>query len=110
MAAIMGSPEGAAQGADDGLVGLGAEQLAVELANVTRPQVDCLVWREMTTAVEPRPPDDVPVIALREPPDAAEVAGEGGQAERDRGRLGRTAGVRVLVVEPGSRGGRLGEP
>src|SRR4029450_8103432 len=74
-----------------------------EGAQVAGEQVGGVVGGPVAAAVELAPGDDVGVVAFGELADRPEVVGEAGQAHGDGGRLGRVAGVLVLVVEAGRR-------
>jgi hypothetical protein len=85
--------------------------LAVELADVVGQDV----WLQVRGIVAAWhgvhvPLHEVFVVALGEAADAGEVAGEPGDAERDRGRFCLPCAVRVLVVEADRGPAGVGEP
>src|SRR4051812_17114386 len=84
-----------------------------ELPDVLDEQVGGVVRGPVPAAVIGVPGDDGVVVAFGEPAHGVEVEGEGGQADRHGGGLGGigvAGGTVVLVVEPGRRGGGVGEP
>ena len=86
-------------------------ELAVETADVTGEDF----WLQVRGIVATRfcvhvPLHEVLVVTLGEAPDAREVAGEPGDAERDGGRLAARCAVCVFVIEPDRGTTRVGEP
>src|SRR5262249_59351073 len=91
--------------------GSGSSEPAEEPPHVAHQQTRHFMRRKVTAMVVHVPGDDVGVVAVREAADAAEVASERGDADRDAGRLGRLlGGGSILVGEAWRRASRAGPP